>query len=162
MMGLVFVAVSVAVLTADLLTKWLAFDKLDPSVPFVVIPGLLNFRRSLNLGAVFGIGQGMGALFVLFTEVASVVLVWVACVYGLSSRLLSCALALLLGGALGNLWDRLVHGSVRDFIDVYAGSHHWPTFNVADVAICVGCGLIILHSFGARNVREEGKAPAGK
>ena len=161
-MGWVFVLVSVAAVVTDLLTKWLAFSKLDPFVPFVVIPGLLNFRRSLNLGGVFGLGQGMGAVFVLFTEVASVVLVWVACVYGLSNRLLGCALALLLGGALGNLWDRLVHESVRDFIDVYAGSHHWPTFNVADIAICAGCGLIILHSFRARSVQEEGKAAAEK
>jgi signal peptidase II len=52
------------------------------------------------------------------------------------------SLALILGGALGNLWDRLVRGQVTDFLDVYAGSHHWPPFNIADSAIVVGALLL--------------------
>lgn len=151
MMGRVFAPVAASTLILDLFTKWFAFDRLDEFLPLAVIPGLLNFRISVNRGAVFGIGQGLGKLFIAFTVIASVGILWAAWVHGRSSRLLTWALGFLLGGALGNLWDRLVHGSVRDFIDVYAGSYHWPTFNVADTAICIGAGLIILYSWRTRS-----------
>lgn len=62
-------------------------------------------------------------------------------------RLLNIAYALVMGGALGNLLDRVMHGYVVDFLDFYLGDHHWPAFNVADIAICVGAGLIVLESF---------------
>ncbi|WP_341503061.1 signal peptidase II [Gallaecimonas sp. GXIMD4217] len=64
-----------------------------------------------------------------------------------SDRLQGPAAALILGGALGNLHDRLVHGYVVDFLDFYVGSWHWPAFNIADSAICVGAALLILASF---------------
>ena len=64
-----------------------------------------------------------------------------------SSVLLSLALALLIGGAFGNLYDRLVHGFVIDFLDVFYGAYHWPAFNIADSAICAGAALLLLESF---------------
>ena len=139
--------VGAAVLAGDLLTKWAAFRSLLVGEVVPVVGGVLNFRLSRNEGAVFGMGQGLGPVFVLVTIVAVAAMVWAVWVYGRGSRILSCALGLLLGGALGNLWDRVAYGHVRDFIDVYAGTRHWPTFNVADVAICVGVGLIVLYSF---------------
>lgn len=63
------------------------------------------------------------------------------------NKLLNCAYSLVIGGALGNLFDRLVHGYVVDFLDFYVGNYHWPAFNFADVAICLGAGLIVLESF---------------
>lgn len=63
-----------------------------------------------------------------------------------NKKLSNIAYALVIGGALGNLCDRLVHGFVVDFIDFYVGDWHWPTFNIADMAICVGAALIILDS----------------
>jgi signal peptidase II len=62
-------------------------------------------------------------------------------------RWLAAALSLVLGGALGNLWDRLVIGAVVDFIDVYYGSWHWPAFNLADSAICVGAVMLVVSTF---------------
>ncbi len=111
------------------------------------IPHILNFQISRNRGAVFGLGQGMTALLIAFTIFAGAAIVWAQWRYGRSSRLLSTGLGLLLGGAIGNLYDRLLFGSVRDFIDLYFGSYHWHTFNIADAAICVGCGFVILFSF---------------
>lgn len=63
-----------------------------------------------------------------------------------TNRLLNIAYALVIGGAIGNLFDRLVHGFVVDFLDFYLGSNHWPAFNLADTAIVVGAGLIVLES----------------
>ena len=59
-------------------------------------------------------------------------------------------LAAVLGGALGNLVDRVAFGKVTDFLDFYAGAHHWPAFNVADSSICVGAALLLWHSFRRR------------
>ncbi len=64
-----------------------------------------------------------------------------------NQKMINIAYALVIGGALGNLFDRLVHGYVIDFLDFYVGNYHWPAFNIADSAICVGAALIILDSF---------------
>lgn len=64
-----------------------------------------------------------------------------------SHKLANSAYAMIIGGALGNLFDRLYHGFVVDFLDFYVGNHHWPAFNIADTAICIGAGLIILEGF---------------
>lgn len=64
-----------------------------------------------------------------------------------SAKLSNIAYALIIGGALGNLSDRLIHGFVIDFLDFYVGDWHWPTFNIADVSICLGAALIIIESF---------------
>lgn len=64
-----------------------------------------------------------------------------------AKRLSNIAYALIIGGAIGNLIDRLMHGFVIDYLDFYVGNWHWPTFNLADMAICVGAALIIFESF---------------
>ncbi|MEI8607724.1 signal peptidase II [Enterovibrio norvegicus] len=63
-----------------------------------------------------------------------------------SNKILNIAYALVIGGAIGNLFDRLVHGFVIDFLDFFIGKNHWPAFNLADTAICIGAGLIVLES----------------
>ena len=157
--GFLFCCILFGVIFLDLLSKDLAFKFLRLGMPHRIIPGLLSFTLSLNAGAVFGVGQGMRALFVVFTLIAAAGILWVLWAHGRSSRLLTYGLALVLGGALGNLWDRLFNdGKVRDFIDVYAGGHHWPTFNVADTAICVGAGLIILYSLRKPKATDQNAA----
>jgi len=153
-----FLIAAAVVVGLDLGSKWAAFRYLDPDAPHVLVPGCLDLRLSTNPGAVFGIGKGMRVVFVTFTVIAVGGILWAQRRHGASSKWLNAGLSFLLGGALGNLYDRLVIGEVRDFIDVYFRQHHWPTFNVADIAICVGCGLIILCSF--RAPKEEGKAEA--
>ncbi|WP_299018882.1 signal peptidase II [uncultured Photobacterium sp.] len=75
-----------------------------------------------------------------------------------SHKLANSAYALIIGGALGNLFDRLYHGFVVDFLDFYIGKHHWPAFNIADIAICVGAGLIVLEGFLA----DKDKQPVNR
>jgi len=151
----VFLAIAAAVLFCDLATKWAAFKYLDPDLRYPVIPGLFNLTRSENTGAVFGIGKGQREFFIVFSFAALIGISWAQWAHGRSSLLLTCGLGLLAGGALGNLYDRIAFGKVRDFIDVYWGEWHWPTFNVADTAIVVGCGLLLLYSL---RMPPKGKA----
>ena len=151
----IFLCTATAVFAADLLTKWLAFHGDNLSRPHVIIPNLLDLTRTENRGGVFGVGQGQVTFFILFTLVASAVILWAVWKYGRTSRRLTFGLGCVLGGAMGNLWDRLALGCVRDFIHCFIGRHHWPTFNIADSAICVGAAILFLHSILTPDARRE-------
>ena len=126
---------------------------------FPIIPNFLDLSRSENRGGVFGVGQGQVAFFILFTLVASAVILWAVWKYGRTSRWLTFGLGCVFGGAMGNLWDRRELGYVRDFIDVHVGLYHWPTFNLADSAICVGAAILVIHSFLTPDARRETSRP---
>jgi len=150
-----FLSTTAFVVTADLLTKWLAFRSIERGGSIRVIGGFLDLIHVENPGAVFGIGQGKQTFFILFTFVAAAGLIWAAWKYGRSSRFLTFGLGCVLGGALGNLWDRLFIGTVRDFIYCHIGSFHWYVFNLADAAICVGAGALILCAYWPSAARRE-------
>ncbi len=144
---------SVAVVLLDQLTKQLAINLLEMHQPVAVAP-FLNLTLTYNTGAAFSLLNDAGGwqrwLFAgLSVVVGIVIVVWLWRIPS-GDRWLACGLALVLGGALGNLWDRLVIGAVVDFIDVYYQRWHWPAFNVADSAICVGAALLIISTFKAR------------
>ncbi len=123
-----------------------------------LVRGWVGFRRSRNTGALFGAFAGMGVLFVLISLGATAVMIWVVVVRKPApGRYVSITLGLLAGGILGNLYDRLFHGFVRDFIGLHAGSFTWPYFNVADVLIVAGIGLMVLRNLAA----GRGGADAG-
>jgi len=155
----IFLCTAAGLIAGDLLTKWLAFhgDNLFP--PHVIIPNCFDLSRSENRGGVFGVGQGQVAFFILFTLVASAAILWAVRKYGRTSRRLTFALGCVFGGAMGNLWDRLALGYVRDFIDAHLGPHHWPTFNIADSAICIGAAILVIHSFLTPDARRETSRP---
>ena len=127
--------------------------------PHVIIPNFFDLSRTENRGGVFGVGQGQVTFFILFTLVASAVILWAAWKYGRTSRLLTFGLGCVLGGAMGNLLDRLSLGYVRDFIHCFIGRYHWPTFNIADSAICVGAAILVIHSFLTPDARRETSRP---
>lgn len=140
-------ALSVVVVLADQLTKYWALSTLTAYQPDPVLP-MLNLTLAYNTGVAFSFFSGVGGwhrwFFALFSVLMSVGLfIWL---FRLSPKaLLQCAAAsLILGGALGNLYDRAVLGHVIDFIDVYYQNHHWPVFNLADSAICLGAFFLIL------------------
>ena len=113
-----------------------------------VIPGLFNLTHLTNNGAAFGILAGQPALwrqiFFLAAACAALVFIWMGQrSFGRRSRVYSAALALIAGGAIGNMIDRIRWGFVVDFLDVYLGQWHWPAFNVADSSITVGVTLFI-------------------
>lgn len=152
--ALPWLLISALVIALDQLSKLWALSALQPEgVPHPVIPGFLNWTLAFNTGAAFSfLAQGGGWqrwFFVLLALVISVALVaWLARTARREWRT-ALPLALVIGGALGNLIDRLHASQVTDFIQVYYHDWYYPTFNLADSAICVGAVLLIL--FGLRH-----------
>lgn len=147
---------SVAVIALDLATKaWVESSfREGESIP---VTGFFNLVLAYNTGAAFSFLADHDGwqrwFFATIAVVASVVLVWMLRRGG--SRMLTCGLALILGGALGNLWDRVLAGRVTDFLLFHYAGWAWPAFNVADSAITVGAALLIIDSF-----REPRRAAA--
>ena len=141
--------VSVVVLLADQCTKLLADAMLSLHQQVPVIP-YFALLKAYNSGAAFSFlsdasGWQRWFFVVLALIVIGVLLVWLRRLPA-EERRARLALALILGGAVGNLIDRLVYGYVIDFLDIYYGSWHWPAFNIADAAISVGAFLLVLDT----------------
>lgn len=100
-----------------------------------------------NIGAAFSIFEGQRWILAAVAFFVSVVIIYMLYRNNRQQKLENISLALILGGALGNLFDRLYHGFVVDFLDVNFGDWHYPTFNIADCAICLGIGLFILGNY---------------
>jgi len=132
-------------LLLDQCTKWLALSHLQLGIPQPVLP-FLNWLLLFNPGAAFSfLAQGSGWqrwFFTLLGLAASAYIVYLLARTQLS-KTMSWALSLILGGALGNVLDRLMFGFVIDFIDCHYENWHWPAFNIADSAISIGAALII-------------------
>jgi signal peptidase II len=146
------VTIAVVVLL-DQITKEIVRRTLDLYDHVAVIPGLLDFTHVQNTGAAFGLLNGTEFPFktVLMIGIAALALVAIAAYatqLGFHERLARFGLALILGGAFGNLIDRAVAGHVVDFVDVYWGTVHFWAFNVADAAITVGAAFVLLDMIG--------------
>lgn len=150
---------ALAVTAADLGSKELAESMLgDGRVP--LLPGL-NLALAYNTGMAFGMLQDDKwrlLLLLLPLPVCGVLLYWL---HTATSTLSRAAIALIIGGALGNLYERLMFGKVTDFIDVYVGQWHWPTFNVADSAITVGAVILCFCFYLEDSAKAGGKAAKG-
>jgi signal peptidase II len=149
----VFMALSIAL---DQWTKALARTHLKPLGPWnpkVVIDGFFNLRYSENPGVAFGMLQelpGGRLVLTLLAVVAFVLVVAYLRATDPAATRLHVALGLVGGGAIGNLIDRVMYGRVTDFIVWHVKQHEWPAFNVADAALCVGVGLMVLDMFRAK------------
>jgi len=160
--GWALALVAVAVLAVDQLSKY-AVDKFTPRGSLqVVIPGLLNLVHTNNPGVAFGLFADSHApwrapLLVLFAAVVIGLIIWMMSTGRAGGAMGSYGLALILGGAAGNVVDRVSHRSVTDFIDLHLGAYHWYTFNVADSAILIGAVLVIVELLrdGRRAGRER-------
>jgi len=142
------------VLVVDQCSKLIADSRLRFGEPVNLLP-FLDLSKAYNPGAAFSFLSDASGwqrwFFVGLTLVVSVILVvWLRRLAAGQARL-ALALALILGGALGNLVDRVVYGYVIDFIDLYYGTWHWPVFNLADSAITLGAGLLVLDALSGRD-----------
>jgi len=142
-------SLAVLIVVLDQLTKQWVSSSFSYGESLELLP-FLNLTLVHNMGAAFSFLSDAGGwqrwFFAIVSLIVSVVLiVWLS---RLPARqyLLATALALVLGGAIGNLWDRVFLGYVVDFIDVFYQKHHWPAFNIADTSITVGAILLILES----------------
>ena len=150
-----------AIIGFDALTKWLVATHIDIHDSISMIPNFFQLVHIRNTGAAFGIGANAESRIVpLILNIGAIAVFFVVVVYALrtavTDRLLQVALHLILGGAIGNLIDRFRLGYVVDFLDVYVNvggqPHHWPAFNIADSAICIGIALLF---FDMRKKPEE-------
>jgi signal peptidase II len=156
-----YLAISAAVILLDLWTKWQIVARIDLHEAIPVIPKFFQLVHVRNTGAAFGLGANASSKIVpILLNVGAIAVFCVVVVYALrtavTDRLLQTGLHLILGGAIGNLLDRFRFGYVVDFLDVYVGSHHWPAFNVADSAICIGIALLF---FDMRKKPDTSPAP---
>ena len=138
---------SILIIILDQGSKYWVETLLTPYKPVPVIP-MLNITLAYNTGAAFSFLSGAGGwhhwFFAGFSLVVSIILFIWLCRTPIQARLQSLGISLILGGAVGNLIDRGLHGYVIDFVDVYYKYHHFATFNIADSAICVGAAVLIL------------------
>lgn len=153
MKRLPYILLALAIIVLDIITKQMVLARFYLHESYDVIPGLFRLVYVRNTGAAFGIGaQSDSALVPLLLNVGAIAVFFIVVVYSLrtaiTDRLLQTGLHLILGGAIGNLIDRFRFGWVVDFLDFYVTvggrEHHWPAFNVADSAICVGIGILFL------------------
>lgn len=148
--GIVWLWVTLIVVIIDRITKYFASHYLIPYVAFPVMPGF-NLTLSYNKGAAFSFLNSAPGWQVWFFGLIAVVvslgvLLWL---FRLPKRegWVCIALTLIIGGALGNLWDRVSYGQVIDFIQWYVANYYWPTFNIADSAICIGAVMLFGNAF---------------
>ena len=146
-----WIVMALVIALADQISKHVIGSLLGPG-EVRNITGFFNLVLVFNRGAAFSLlADAPGwqrELFAAIAVAASVVIV-VLMLRNASQRLFCAGLSLILGGALGNLWDRIALGQVVDFLDFHALGYHWPAFNLADSAITIGAALIILDGFRA-------------
>jgi signal peptidase II len=160
--ALTWLLLSLLVVIADQITKHLVLGRLELHEAIEVIPGLLNWARAHNEGAAFSFLADAGGwqrwFFTGLAVVVSVVLVvWLSRTARTDWKT-ALPLALVIGGAIGNVIDRVRFGHVVDFIDVYYGAAHFPAFNIADSAISIGAVLLI--AFGLFEGKGAQRRPA--
>jgi signal peptidase II len=150
---------SLLIVILDQATKWLAEALLVPFQPVPLMP-LLNLTLMYNEGAAFSFLANAGGwqrwLFAGFALVMTTVLAFWLLRLEKGDRTTAATLSLIIGGAIGNLIDRVQTGRVVDFIDFYVGTWHWPAFNVADSAISIGIVFLLITSFRAELAAKKG------
>ncbi|MAC40106.1 signal peptidase II [Parvibaculum sp.] len=135
--------------TLDQTTKALALAQAPRLADGVEILPMFNLVLVHNTGVSFGL-FGLVPWWALVLLGLAIVAGLAVCLWRARSRLVGAALGLMIGGALGNVLDRARHGAVTDFLDFYLGAYHWPAFNLADVAVVSGAGLLLLDSIRAK------------
>lgn len=140
----------------DQSTKWWILNYVMNPPRVIPVTGFFNLVLGRNTGVIFGL-FGEARPSVLVAIAIGVVLVLVVWMSRAENRLTASALGLIAGGAIGNVLDRLRHGGVTDFLEFYIGQWHWPSFNMADVGIVCGAGLLLLESFLSGKQREPSR-----
>ena len=146
--------ITLVVVIVDLATKAVISNNFVLYESVSVLSGFFNLTLAHNYGAAFSFLADQPGwqrwFFTITSIVISLVLLYWLKTLKAEEKMLAIGLVLVLGGAIGNLWDRITLGYVVDFLDVYYQQWHWPAFNVADSAICIGAVLLILDSFLAK------------
>lgn len=165
-MRLPYVVLALAIVALDRVTKAAILAAMHPYHSVPIVPGFFDLTFVQNPGGVFGVFKSLdeplrGLLFTIVPVGAIILIAAYARKVDPSRRLTHASLALILGGAVGNLIDRFRYGYVVDFLDLHVSGWHWPAFNVADSAICVGVALLMIETlFVPETPRARQGAPA--
>ena len=155
MTRVMLISLIVAAVVADQLTKTAALSLLSQGTAVPVLPGF-NLSLGFNTGASFGMMGGFmaGKPLLMAALTGALTIAFAVMAFRAQPALERAGFALVVGGALGNIIDRLRQGAVTDFLDLYWRDWHWPTFNVADIAITLGTVLILAASLPLRRRKE--------
>lgn len=151
------------ILILDQITKFLALHFLHPYKPIKILPPFFWLTIRHNSGAAFSLFSEQTVVLTIFTSIACVLIIWWGIKLPPGEKILQISFGLMAGGALGNLCDRFFRGGlVVDFLDLHwFNKIHWPTFNIADTAICIGVGVIMLDTMILRK-KAVSQRPAPK
>lgn len=144
--GLIWLILSAVIFIIDIASKFLIHHLFHLYESVNILP-FFSITYVRNIGAAFSILEGKQWLLIIIAIVISGFIMYMLYKNKRNKTLENMSLALILGGALGNLFDRIYHGYVIDFLDVNFGSWHYPTFNLADCAICIGIVIFIFSSY---------------
>jgi signal peptidase II len=152
--------ISLLVVALDRITKWTVARRLSLHDSIQIIPGFFRIIHAENPGAAFGIfadspSQWKLGMLIGFSIIALVIVSAMLWKNSHTMTSTGIGLALILGGAAGNLWDRLVSHQVVDFLLFYIGPHQWPAFNVADSAIVTGAGLLVIEIMFTKSPSQQ-------
>ncbi len=146
---MIYIFIVILIVAFDQLSKWIVVTNMELHQSIPLIDGWLHITSARNRGAAFSILEDQIWFFILITLIAVTLLSYLIYRYGREDRLLGYTLALILGGALGNLIDRVLAGEVVDFIDF--AIINFPIFNIADIGITIGTGLLIIYVLFNKN-----------
>ena len=160
-----FLLPAAIVVVVDQITKQIFWKYFVAGHHVDVIPGVLRITLVKNSGAAFGLFDGGRIFFIIASVIAIGFILYLGFRLPASERYKRTLLGLILGGAVGNLIDRVYDGAVIDFIEMGVMGHWWPVYNVADIAVSVGAVLLLIHLLGssrhARTVPAEAANAAG-
>ncbi|MGE0754726.1 MAG: signal peptidase II [Alphaproteobacteria bacterium] len=155
---LILMGLAVAILTimADVVSKWYMLEVLDLlHRPPIEVTGYFNLVAVWNPGVSFGMFAGYNQPMILSAMSVVIVIILAVWLTRCDSRVLAIGLGLVIGGAIGNVADRLRFGKVFDFLDFHVSGWHWPAFNIADSAIFIGVVLLCIHSMFLEHKKES-------
>ncbi len=140
--------IAVVITISDLWSKKVMFAILSEHHNYIPLTPFLNLVKVYNRGVSFGMFSNLAYAQVILAIMASIiVLVILYFLAKTKNKIIAYSFAFIIGGALGNIIDRIINGAVADFIDVYIGVYHWPAFNLADIFITIGAMLLIYDEF---------------
>ncbi|MFQ5927949.1 MAG: signal peptidase II [Terriglobia bacterium] len=157
---------ALAVWAADQASKWLVASALEPGQVRRIVPGFFNLIHLFNRGAAFGLfadsASPLGTILLVGFSLVALTVVLVLLWRKPAERSIGWSLALIFGGALGNLFDRIRAGGVVDFLDFHLAGYHWPAFNVADSAIVIGAAGLIFQLLRGSQLRSRSEPIRGR
>jgi len=155
---LLFIGSTLVILFLDQVSKWLAINHLEPSQSLSVIPGFFNLVLVKNRGMAFGIfsqsRSGLSYYFLIATTIVAIGVI-LFFFYWIKGDQKWIGLSLILGGAIGNLIDRVRLGYVIDFLDFFLRGYHWPAFNIADSAVTAGTFWLFINIMRGKSLKED-------